>query len=294
MEQQRIGSSSQPLEGAGFDPAFIPGLTAPVSGREEGTRPGKDDRRGEPEESNGTVNSGSSSPEARDAVPGPEDAPQDAAEEDPAAVPDGPVFEASDRRATIVADHRGVRLRLDDQECEFRWDEIGAVETETARFGKRYTVTVHTPDRRWYPIEIEAPARSRFAEWDEQLDAVLDVYFDDGESDAEKPEAADGAEEADGTGSTNGTGSTDGAEVADGDAESGDKEKSSAEEKSSDKEKASDDEETSADEKTSDDEKTSAADEESSVTADAPEAGRAGKATKARRAAKSSEASKKP
>ncbi|MEU3946277.1 hypothetical protein [Streptomyces sp. NPDC029526] len=181
MEQQRIGSSSQPLEGAGFDPAFIPGLTAPVSGREEDTRPGKDDRPGEPEESNGTVTSGSSSPEAPDAVPDPEGAPQDAAEEDPAEVPDGPVFEASDRRATIVADHRGVRLRLDDQECEFRWDEIGAVETETARFGKRYTVTVHTPDRRWYPIEIEAPARSRFAEWDTELDAVLDAYFDDGE-----------------------------------------------------------------------------------------------------------------
>jgi hypothetical protein len=38
---------------------------------------------------------------------------------------------------------------------------------------------VHTPDRRWYPIEIEATARGRFKEWDEQLDAVLDAYFDD-------------------------------------------------------------------------------------------------------------------
>src|SRR5690606_37083843 len=91
----------------------------------------------------GTVTSGSSAPEPRDVVPGPDEAPQDGAEEDES-VPDGPVFEASDRRASIVADHRGVRLRLDDQECEFRWDEIGAVETETARFGKRYTVTVHT------------------------------------------------------------------------------------------------------------------------------------------------------
>nr|WP_239076075.1 hypothetical protein [Streptomyces sp. SID9913] len=177
--EQRIGSSSQPLEGAGFDPAFIPGLTAPVSGRQEESGPGKD-RSGEPEEANGTVTSGSSAPERRDVVPGPDEAPQDGAEEDES-VPDGPVFEASDRRASIVADHRGVRLRLDDQECEFRWDEIGAVETETARFGKRYTVTVHTPDRRWYPIEIDAPARSRFAEWDTELDAVLDAYFDDGE-----------------------------------------------------------------------------------------------------------------
>ncbi|WP_432057239.1 hypothetical protein [Streptomyces sp. bgisy022] len=215
MEQQRIGSSSQPLEGAGFDPAFIPGLTAPVSGREEDTRPGKD-RPGEPEEANGTVNSGSSSPEARDAVPGTEAGEPDGAEEDADAVPDGPVFEASDRRATIVADHRGVRLRLDDQECEFRWDEIGAVETATARFGKRYTVTVHTPDRRWYPIEIEAPSRRRFAEWDTELDAVLDAYFDDGEE-------PDGDGGRDGDAETDATAKTDsGAEAktdADPDAE---------------------------------------------------------------------------
>ncbi|CAM5396863.1 hypothetical protein STENM327S_05430 [Streptomyces tendae] len=44
---------------------------------------------------------------------------------------DGPVFEAADRRAKIVADHRGVRL-LDDQSCEFRWDEVGAVERRPA------------------------------------------------------------------------------------------------------------------------------------------------------------------
>src|SRR5690606_10946612 len=99
--------------------------------------------------------------------------------------------------------HRGVRLRLDDQECEFRWDEIGAVETETARFGKRYTVTVHTPDRRWYPIEIDAPARSRFAEWDTELDAVLDAYFDDGEdteADADPKADADDSESSDASG----------------------------------------------------------------------------------------------
>ncbi|MFJ9962291.1 hypothetical protein [Streptomyces avermitilis] len=90
---------------------------------------------------------------------------------------EGPAFEASDRRASIVADRRGVRLRLDDQEAEFRWDEIGAVETESPRFGKRFTITVHTPDRRWYPIEIEASARSRFKEWETKLDEVLDAYF---------------------------------------------------------------------------------------------------------------------
>ncbi|MEV5463696.1 hypothetical protein [Streptomyces sp. NPDC002788] len=163
--EQRIGSSSQPLEGAGFDPAFIPGLTSPASGRTEDDEPEK-----APEAA-----------EAEEAAPEPEETAETASPSEPEedAEVDGPVFEASDRRARIVADHRGVRLALDDQECEFRWDEIGAVETETARFGKRYTVTVHTPDRRWYPIEIEAPARSHFKEWDEQLDAVLDAYFEE-------------------------------------------------------------------------------------------------------------------
>ncbi|MER7488456.1 hypothetical protein ABTY20_21640 [Streptomyces sp. NPDC126497] len=170
--EQRIGSSSQPLEGAGFDPAFVPGLTSPASGREEDAKP-------EPEDA---VPEEDAAPEP-EAEAGAEPAPE--ADE----VPDGPVFEASDRRARIVADHSGVRLRLDDQECEFRWDEIGAVETETARFGKRWTVTVHTPDRRWYPLEVEAPSRSRFAEWDTALDAVLDEYFEEG---------ADGSAEASG------------------------------------------------------------------------------------------------
>jgi hypothetical protein len=172
--EQRIGSSSQPLKaepvkGAGFDPAFIPGLTSPASGRTEDDGPERDPEVAEAEE-------------AEEAAPEQEETPETSPSEPEEADADGPVFEASDRRARMVADHRGVRLSLDDQECEFRWDEIGAVETETARFGKRYTVTVHTPDRRWYPIEIEAPARSHFTEWDARLDAVLDAYFEDGEA----------------------------------------------------------------------------------------------------------------
>ncbi|MGW1558205.1 hypothetical protein ACWCQ1_17045 [Streptomyces sp. NPDC002144] len=170
--EQRIGSSSQPLKaepvkGAGFDPAFIPGLTSPVAEEpEDATSEGGDVEAEEAE----TPVAGAQTDET-DADSGEEEA------------ADGPVFEAADRRARIVADRRGIRLSLDEEKCEFRWDEIGAVETESPRFGKRYTVTVHTPDRRWYPIEIEAPARSRFQEWDEQLDAVLDAYFDEEASD---------------------------------------------------------------------------------------------------------------
>ncbi|WP_405731927.1 hypothetical protein OG885_16875 [Streptomyces sp. NBC_00028] len=160
--EQRIGSSSKPLEGAGFDPAFIPGLTSPVSGEPEDAKP---------EDAEEPLAQDEAAPEE------PEAAEEAEADEDAAA--DGPVFEAADRRARIVADAKGVRLSLDEERCEFGWDEIGAVETESPRFGKRFTITVHTPDRRWYPIEIEAAARADFKEWEEQLDAVLDAYFEE-------------------------------------------------------------------------------------------------------------------
>ncbi|MEU0252228.1 hypothetical protein ABZ299_06875 [Streptomyces sp. NPDC006184] len=195
--EQRIGASSKPSEGeplnaeplkaklvkaepvtgAGFDPAYIPGITGPSPTGP----PAKDSAAGKPAAEDPV----SDDPVTDDAVA--DDAvaagttaagtTADAADgEQPA---EGPVFEASDRRARIVADHRGIRLRLDEEDCEFGWDEIAAVETESPRFGKRFTVTVHTPDRRWYPIEIEAAARARFTEWESALDAVLDAYFEE-------------------------------------------------------------------------------------------------------------------
>ncbi|MFG2954645.1 hypothetical protein ACGF5O_13045 [Streptomyces sp. NPDC048291] len=199
--EQRIGANSQPLEGAGFDPAFIPGLTSPASGepadaKAEDARPEKAEEVEEAAAA-GEVEAAEAAPEpvaGADATPA-EDAAADADNADDADDADadetaeGPAFEAADRRARIVADRQGVRLSLDEENCEFRWDEIGAIETEAPRFGRRFTITVHTPERRWYPIEIEATSRSRFKEWEEQLDAVLDAYFDDGE--AEKAEAAD-------------------------------------------------------------------------------------------------------
>ncbi|MGW6908341.1 hypothetical protein [Streptomyces sp. NPDC054940] len=199
--EQRIGSGSQPLEGAGFDPAFIPGLTSPASAKSGGVQgkeedvadeataeeaPSEETESEQPESADTDADEtdleadGEPAAEADDEAEEEDDEAEDEAEEE--APVDGPVFEAADRRARIVADHKGVRLSLDDQECEFRWDEIGAVETEAPRFGKRFTITVHTPDRRWYPIEIEATARSRFKEWDEQLDAVLDAYFEDADA----------------------------------------------------------------------------------------------------------------
>ncbi|MFJ9583115.1 hypothetical protein [Streptomyces acidicola] len=193
--EQRIGSSSQPLEGAGFDPAFIPGLTSPVSGEPKDAKP----KEAVEADADAHVDTDTDADTGTDgAAPvedkAPEEPSADAEKSEEAEesegteeeeTPDGPVFEASDRRAKIVADHKGVRLSLDDQSCEFRWDEIGALETETPRFGKRFTVTVHTPDRRWYPIEIEATSRSRFQEWESQLDAVLDAYFEEGAAETE-------------------------------------------------------------------------------------------------------------
>ncbi|MFR9789353.1 hypothetical protein ACL07V_11885 [Streptomyces sp. MB22_4] len=163
---------AEPVTGAGFDPAFIPGITAPATplAKQEEPEAETPDASAEPSEP--------AEPEATETTGA---AAEEGDEDEPAAPADGPVFEAADRRARIVADHKGVRLSLDEEACEFRWPEIAAVESESPRFGKRYTITVHTPDRRWYPIEIEATSRSRFKEWDERLDAVLDAYFEDGD-----------------------------------------------------------------------------------------------------------------
>ncbi|WP_354606032.1 hypothetical protein [Streptomyces panacea] len=92
---------------------------------------------------------------------------------------DGPVFEVSDRRASMTADRTGVRFQLDETEAEFGWDEIGALEVETPRFGRRFTVTLHTTGRRHYQSDVDAPSRSSLKEWTAALDAVLDVYFEE-------------------------------------------------------------------------------------------------------------------
>jgi hypothetical protein len=203
--EQRIGSKSQPLDAAAVNPAYIPGLTSPVPAEPKDAVVETEEAVAEETVSDETVSEDAASDEAAsDEAPAAETPKESASEEEAAseadpesgAVPDGPVFEASDRRASIRADHSGVRLRLDDQEAEFRWDEIGAVETESPRFGKRFTITVHTPERRWYPIEIEANARARFKEWEEQLDAVLDAYFEDGEAESEPKAETETAAEA--------------------------------------------------------------------------------------------------
>ncbi|MET9951057.1 hypothetical protein ABZ135_05830 [Streptomyces sp. NPDC006339] len=198
---QRTEPSIQPLQGAAADPAFVPGIMGPRPARPEDRTPADETPQdGTPQD--GTPQDGTSAAEPTDAAE-PADEAVDAAggEESPAPedsgrADGGPVFEAADRRARIVADAAGVRLSLDEEKCDFRWDEIGAVETAVSRFGKRFTVTVHTPDRRWYPVDIEAPAKARIGEWESQLDAVLDAYFDEGDEGGE----GDGSGEGDRSG----------------------------------------------------------------------------------------------
>ncbi|MGW2086546.1 hypothetical protein [Streptomyces sp. NPDC001880] len=185
--EQRIDPNTQPGYAAGTDPAFIPGLTAPVTAGKpdssleqtdleqtdlEQTEPEQTEPEQTEPEQEGTRERESDAAEAgADAEKAP------AADEKEAE--DGPSFEVSDRRGSITADRVGVRFRLDDQEAEWRWDEIGAVEVKTPRFGRRFTVTVHMSTRRWFNAEVEAPARSSLKEWAAELDEVLDAYFEE-------------------------------------------------------------------------------------------------------------------
>ncbi|MBK3606227.1 hypothetical protein JHN62_32640 [Streptomyces sp. MBT54] len=167
--EQSIDSNKKPEFAAGTDPAFIPlpGLAAPA-----GTR------KPEPEAES---EAGPEAAEIRDDEAGTAAAEADVDREPEAAddAEDGPVFEVSDRRGSIRVAREGVRFRLDDQEAEFGWDEIGAVETTPARFGRRFTVTVHLSSRRWFNAEVEAASRSELKSWPAELDKALDAYFEE-------------------------------------------------------------------------------------------------------------------
>ncbi|MER5556463.1 hypothetical protein ABT001_33235 [Streptomyces sp. NPDC002793] len=200
--EQRIDSKIKSEFAAGTDPAYIPGLTAPAPARTEAEAEKTAATEGTPEEAAVDAQAEEAvddSTAAEDATPDeapadeatPDEAPADEATPDEApadeATPDaeaarkedGPVFEVSDRRGSIKVDAEGVRFRLDDQEAEFDWSEIGAVEVKTGRFGRRFTVTVHLSSRRWFNAEVEAAARSDLKTWTAELDEALDAYFEE-------------------------------------------------------------------------------------------------------------------
>ncbi|MFJ4769307.1 hypothetical protein ACIP88_09340 [Streptomyces uncialis] len=200
--EQPIGKNPPLVDAAAIDPAHVPGLATPIALTKPGAvgRPDGDGRKepGEPRDEPSAVPGDVTDDDTPDDVP--DVVPKDTDDTDDtdgpegsgtAEVPDGPVFEVSDRRGSILVDGTGVSFTLDDQAAEWTWDEIGAVEYTTTRFSRRLTVYVHTPDRRWYPNEIQAPTRGDLTDWTERLDAALDAWFED-----EEPSGADTSDDA--------------------------------------------------------------------------------------------------
>ncbi|MFF7648956.1 hypothetical protein ACFZCY_03665 [Streptomyces sp. NPDC007983] len=180
--EQRIGPITPPVPAAGTDPGHIPGLTPPPPDEtEEVTAEAKTATEEAPEApaeaADQPVDDADDDADADDAGPEPEDEAEEAEEQ--AEDGDGPVFEVSDRRGSITAKRSGVAFQLDGENAEFSWDEIGAVEIDTPRFGRRFGVTVYTTAKRWYAADVEAPARGALKEWTAKLDEVLDAYFED-------------------------------------------------------------------------------------------------------------------
>lgn len=208
VEQQRIGSITPSVPAAGLDPAYVPGLTPPRSDA-DGTADAVPEQAEAPEEPKAELKAEpTAEPEVEPEADAEVEAEDDAEAEDTEAAEkdedagdgddDGPVFDVSDRRGAIVADRVGVRFRLDEEEAEFTWDEIAAVEIDTPRFGRRFSVTVYTPERRWYDAQVEATSRGLLKEWTSRLDTVLDTYFEAEEEPEEAEETApEPAEDAD-------------------------------------------------------------------------------------------------
>ncbi|MGY1455339.1 hypothetical protein [Streptomyces sp. SS8] len=182
MEQLR-GPVIPPVTAAGTDPAYIPGL-APPSPDRAGEEAADEEVEQKQEE---TTAGGAASEDAERTAGEPTGEPaggQETGDRDEAEDEDGerdgeggPAFEASDRRGSVAAGRFGVVFRLDGEEARFSWEEIGAVETNLPRFGRRFSVSVCTTARRWYEADVDAPSRKVLKEWDEEFDAVLDEWF---------------------------------------------------------------------------------------------------------------------
>ncbi|MGW2864776.1 hypothetical protein [Streptomyces sp. NPDC001205] len=170
--EQRTEHQYMPLAGAATDPAYIPGLVPPrvdppatEPSAAEVPEPDAVLEEGEEAAGAGIVEDAEASEsDAQDAESGAED---------------GPVCEMSDRQGSIRLDRRGVRLRLADEEADFRWDEVSAVEYRTPRWTRRFEIVVYTSNQRWFSHDVTAADRADLTVWSEQLDAVLDAYFED-------------------------------------------------------------------------------------------------------------------
>ncbi|MEE1941319.1 hypothetical protein V1L54_18215 [Streptomyces sp. TRM 70361] len=200
--EQRIEPIIQLENVAGTDPAYVPGITPQESAeeaeREERTE-GRDgdeaaaaaEKSAGAEEPSGeepaegrsggtdagadTDTAGAGEPEAADTADGTGD---DTGEETAADDAGGPSFEVIDPLGAISAGRDGVTLRMDGEEVELDWEEIGAVEVTPPRIGRRFTVTFYTVDGPWFRGEVHAPTKEHLKKWDAELDEVLDAYFE--------------------------------------------------------------------------------------------------------------------
>ncbi|MFK8906926.1 hypothetical protein [Streptomyces sp. YS-3] len=173
------------LNAAALNPAHVPGLMpapAPApeapADRRDGAEP-----ESEPEDAaaEGVVTDDVEDAPGAAAAPAPDAEADDPAPErpGPGAADDGPVFSVSDRRGAITADRSGIRLSLDGEEAEFGWDELSAVEYATSRWTRRFTITVHLPRPRWFRNDVQADDRASLDRWSEQLEEVLNAYFEE-------------------------------------------------------------------------------------------------------------------
>ncbi|NDZ78758.1 hypothetical protein G3I19_09515 [Streptomyces sp. SID10853] len=206
MEQHIGPKSPPPVPAAATDPSYVPGLMPPraetpaadapePAGPAEGAAPERTEESAQPKPEPAQSEPAQSEPGSAgraapdgdaaepESTPGPEAAPAPAdtarESEDERAAVDDPAFEVSDRRSVIIANRAGMVLRLDDQEAEFDWTEIGAVEFQTSKYGRRLTVFVHLPNRHTYQADVTAPGRGELKEWSARLDTVLDTYFEE-------------------------------------------------------------------------------------------------------------------
>ncbi|MEV6549607.1 hypothetical protein AB0M57_12980 [Streptomyces sp. NPDC051597] len=185
------------LNAAALNPAHVPGLMpapAPTSeaqaNPQDGTGPGAEPEGAVTEgrvthdaATDDAVTDDAVEDAAAGAVPaaGPDAGTDAPAAELPAseAADDGPVFSVSDRRGSITADRSGIRLCLDGEEAAFGWDELSAVEYATSRWTRRFTITVHLPRPRWFRNDVQAEDRASLEQWSEQLEEVLNAYFEE-------------------------------------------------------------------------------------------------------------------
>ncbi|MEU2115537.1 serine/threonine-protein kinase [Streptomyces sp. NPDC016459] len=86
--------------------------------------------------------------------------------------PPAPALVAADGDCGVVADADGIRFEVFDDEAEFAWAEIGSVEYEAVRRGRRLRVVVTLYDGSAYECEVNGRA-TLVKEWIAQLDLVL-------------------------------------------------------------------------------------------------------------------------